>query len=92
MIEVWAFSVAFGVLFVLAAYLVRRGQVVAAAVIDTVLSIFLLANYPSWDKTGAFDWILDTAIALAAAATLGAVVCVLVDRRKRMARNALAAR
>lgn len=85
MIEVWMFSLAFGVLFVLAAYLVRRGRLVAGVVIDTVLSLFLLANYPFWDKTGAFDWILDTAIALAAAATLGAAVWALVERRRTVA-------
>ena len=92
MIEVWMFSLAFGVLFLLAAYLVRRGRVVAGSVVATVLSVFLLANYPFWDKTSAFDWALDTAIAVAAAATLGAVVWALVDRHRRMAETAVAAR
>lgn len=92
MIEVWMFSLAFGVLFLIAAYAVRRGRVVAGSVIATVLSLFLLVNYPFWDKTSAFDWALDTAIALAAAATLVSVVWALVDRRRRMAERAVAAR
>jgi hypothetical protein len=81
-IEVWMYALAFGALFLLAAALVHRGSVLAGSVIATVLSLFELANYPLWLKTGAFDWIFDTFLAAAAAATLVAVGWLLAARRR----------
>jgi hypothetical protein len=79
-IEVWAFALAFGALFLVAAALVHRGRVIAGTAIATVLSLFELANYPFWRKNNAFDWIFDSALAAAAAATLVAVVWLLATR------------
>jgi hypothetical protein len=81
-IEVWMYALAFGVLFLVGAGLVQRGRVVAGAVIGTLLSLFELANYPFWLKTGAFDWIFDTFLAAAAAATLVAVGRLVAARRR----------
>ena len=81
-IDVWMYALAFGVLFLVGAALVQRGRVVAGVAIASVLSVFELANYPFWLKTGAFDWIFDTFLAAAAAATLVAVGRLLAARRR----------
>ena len=82
MIEVWAFALAFGVLFLVGAFLVYRGRVVAGSILVSALSLFELANYPFWAKSGAFDWAFDTLVAVAAAATLVSVVWMLASRRR----------
>ena len=81
-IEVWMYALAFGGLFLVGAALVHRGRVVAGAVIITVISLFELANYPFWRKNNAWDWIFDSVVGAAAAATLVAVVWLLATRRR----------
>ena len=82
MIEVWAFALAFGVLFLVGAFLVYRRRVVAGSILVSALSLVELANYPFWAKTGVFDWAFDTLVAVAAAATLVSVVLMLATRRR----------
>lgn len=82
MIEVWGFALAFGVLFLAGAFLVYRGRVLAGSILVSALSLFELANYPFWAKHDAFDWGLDTLVAVAAAATLVSVVWMLATRRR----------
>jgi hypothetical protein len=84
-IDVWMYALVFGALFLVAAALVHRGRVIAGTAIATVLSLFELANYPSWRKVDAFDWIFDSVVAAAAVATLVAVVWVLSVRRRAVA-------
>lgn len=80
-IEVWMFALAFGVLLLLSAELVRRGRIVAGSVIAVALSLFELANYPLWRKANAWDWIFDSVLAAAAAVTVVAAVWLLGTRR-----------
>jgi hypothetical protein len=84
-IEVWMYALAFGALLLVAAALVHRGRVILGTAIATVLSLFELVNYPFWLKNNAWDWIFDSALAAAAAATLAAVVWLLVGRRRAVA-------
>jgi hypothetical protein len=81
-IEVWMYALAFGALFVVAATLVHRGRVIAGVSIASVLSMFELVNYPFWLKADAWDWIFDSILAVAAAATLAAAAWLLAGRRR----------
>jgi hypothetical protein len=81
-IEVWMYALAFGALFLVAAALVARGRVIAGVAIATVISLFELVNYPFWIKADAWDWIFDSVLAAAAAATLAAGVWLLAGRRR----------
>lgn len=87
MIDVWAFALAFGVLFLAGAFLVHRGRLVAGSILVSALSAFELADYPSWHKSGAFDWAFDTLVAVAAAATLVSVAWLLASRRRSAVRS-----
>lgn len=82
MIDVWAFALAFGVLFLTGAFLVRRGRVLVGSVLVSALSVVELVNYPSWHKSSVFDWAFDTLVAVAAAATLVSVAWLLASRRR----------
>lgn len=82
MIEFWGFALAFAVLYLVGAFLVYRGRLVAGSILVSALSLFELANYPFWAKSGAFDWAFDTFAAVAAAATLVSVVWMLASRRR----------
>jgi hypothetical protein len=81
-IEVWMYALAFGALFLVAAALVHRGRLIAGVTIATVISVFELVNYPFWIKADAWDWIFDSVLAAAAAATLAASVWLLAGRRR----------
>jgi hypothetical protein len=90
-IEVWMFALVFGALFLIAAALVHRGRIIAGAAIGTVISLFELANYPFWRKNNAWDWIFDSLLAAAAAATLAAVVWLLATRARTRTLSATSA-
>ena len=79
----WPFAVAFGVFFVIAAWLLRSGRIVAGAVFAGILCLFEILSYPSWYKHGALSWTYDTAFALVALAGLIGVITVLAGRLRR---------
>jgi len=81
----WLFAVAFGVFFLLAAWLLRSGRVMAGAIATGVLCLFEILGYPSWYKHGALDWTYDTAFALVSLAGLIGVIAVLAGRLRRRA-------
>jgi hypothetical protein len=81
----WSFAVAFGVFFLLAAWLLRSGRVMAGVIVTGVLCLFEILGYPSWYKHGALDWTYDTTFALVSLAGLIGVIAVLAGRLRRRA-------
>jgi hypothetical protein len=81
----WPFAAAFGVFFVIAAWLLRSGRVAGGAVLAGILCLFEILNYPNWPKHGAVDWTTDTATAVVALAGLISVIVVLAARLRRRA-------
>lgn len=83
------FAVVFGVLFLVALWLVRSGRVAAGAVLAGVLFLFEVVSFPSWQKHGTADWIADSvyaALSLAGLLTAIAVLATRVSARRRIAR------
>jgi hypothetical protein len=81
----WPFAAAFGVFFVIAAWLLRSGRVAAGAVFAGILCLIEVISYPSWYKHGAVDWTYDTAFALVSLAGLIGVITVLAGRLRHRA-------
>ena len=79
----WPFATAFGVFFVIAAWLLRSGRIAAGAVLAGTLCLFEVLSYSSWYKHGALDWTYDTAFALVALAGLIGAIIVLAGRLRR---------
>jgi hypothetical protein len=79
----WPFVVAFGVFFLVAAWLLRGRRVTAGAVFAGVLCLFVVLSYPSWYKHSALNWTYDTAFALVSLAGLIGAVTVLAARLRR---------
>jgi hypothetical protein len=81
----WPFVAAFGVFFLIAAWLLRSGRVTAGAIVAGLLSLFQILEFPGWYKHGALDWAYDTVVILASLAGLIGVVMVLAGRVRRRA-------
>jgi len=81
----WPFVAAFGVFFLIAAWLLRRSRVIAGAVFAGVLCLFTILHYPSWYKHGALDWTYDTVCAVVALAGLIGAIVVLAGRLRHRA-------
>jgi hypothetical protein len=81
----WPFAAAFGVFFLIAAWLLRSGRVMAGAILAGVLCLFEIVGYPSWYKHGGLDWTYDTAFALVSLAGLIGVIAVLASRLRQRA-------
>ena len=79
----WPFAVAFGTFFLIAAWLVRSGRIVAGAVLAGLLCLFEILSYPSWYKHGTLSWTYDTAFALVSLAGLIGAITVLAGRLRR---------
>jgi hypothetical protein len=79
------FAVLFGVLFLLAGWLLRRGRVMAGAIWCGVLCLFEVVEFPSWHKHGALDWVYQSAFAVVSLAGLVAVIVVLAGRLRHKA-------
>ncbi len=78
-------AVVFGVFFLIAAWLLRSGRVMAGAIFAGILCLFEVISFPSWQKHGALDWTTDTVFALASLAGLIAAIIVLAARLRRRA-------
>ena len=76
----WPGVVAFGVLFLVAAWLLRSGRVTAGAILAGLLCLFEIVTFPSWYKHGALDWTYDAVFILVALAGLIGVIAVLAGR------------
>ena len=76
------FAVAFGVLFLVAWWLLRSGRLTAGGSLAGALCLFELVSFPGWPKPTVFDWVGDTIYALLALATLATVIAVFVTRRR----------
>ncbi len=81
----WPFAVAFGVFFLIAAWLLRRGRITAGAVFAGILSLFEILNYPGWPKHSALEWTTDTVFAVVSVAGLIGAITVLAGRLRRRA-------
>ncbi len=82
----WPFGVAFGVFFLIVAWLLRRGRITAGAVFVGILCLFEILSYPSWYKHSALTWTYDTVFAVVALAGLIGAITVLAGRlRHRVA-------
>jgi hypothetical protein len=81
----WPFAVVFGVLFLLAAGLLRGRRSTAGAVLAGLLCLFEILNYPSWYKHGALDWTVDTVFVIVAVAGLIGVIVALAGRIRHRA-------
>ena len=81
----WPFAAAFGVFFLIAAWLLRSGRVMAGAIFAGVLCLFEIVSYPSWHKYGAWDWTYDTVFVLVSVAGLLGVITVLASRLRHRA-------
>ena len=79
----WPFAAAFGTFFVVAAWLLRSGRILAGAVFAAILCLFEILNYPSWYRHSALDWTYDTAFALVTLAGLIGAIMVLAARLRR---------
>jgi hypothetical protein len=79
------FAVVFGMFFVLATWLLRRGRVTAGAIFAGVLCLFEVIEFPSWHKPTALDWATDAAFAVISVAGLLAAITVLAVRIRRRA-------
>ena len=75
----------FGVFFLIVAWLLRSGRVVAGAVFAGILCLFGVVTYPSWYKHSVLNWTYDTAFAVVALAGLIGAVTVLAGRLRRRA-------
>lgn len=79
----WPFAAAFGVFFVIAAWLLRSGRVTGGAVFAGLLCLFEILHYPGWAKHGVMDWTYDTVFAVVSLAGLIGVIVVLAGRLRR---------
>ena len=78
-------AVVFGVFFLVAAWLLRSGRVVAGAVFTGILCLFEVVSFSGWQKHGALDWTTDIVFALVSLAGLIAAIIVLAARLRRRA-------
>ena len=83
--SIWPAAVVFGMFFLLAAWLLRSGRVVAGAVFAGVLCLFEVVSFAGWTRHNALDWVYQTAFALLSAAGLIAVITVLAGRIRHRA-------
>ena len=81
----WPFGVAFGVFFLVVAWLLRSGRITAGAVFAGILCLFEILSYPSWYKHSALNWTYDTAFAVVALAGLIGAIVVLAGRVRHRA-------
>jgi len=70
-ISFWEAAAVFCALFLAAAWWTRRGGI-GGPILVTILCVFELQSYPTWDRNGITDWITQTAFAA------GAAVCLIV--------------
>jgi hypothetical protein len=76
------FAVAFGVLFLVALWLLRSGRVTAGGSLAGLLCVFEVVSYPGWPKPTTFDWVGDTIYVLVALTTLVTAIAMFVSRRR----------
>ncbi|MDX6309082.1 MAG: hypothetical protein QOI06_2128 [Nocardioidaceae bacterium] len=75
-----AFAVLFGVLFLLAAWLVYKAYVIAGAAFVGALCLFEVASFPSWTKHGVLDWSIAIVFVVVCVVEIGLAVAALVSR------------
>jgi len=81
----WPAAVAFGVFFLLAAWLLRSGRVVAGAVFAGVLCLFEVVSFAGWTRHNTLDWVYQITFALVSLAGLITVIAVLAGRIRQRA-------
>ncbi len=69
--------------FLIAAWPLRSGRVIAGAVFAGVLCLIEILSCPSWSKHGVLDLTYDAAFALVSLAGLIGVIAVLAGRLRR---------
>ncbi len=78
-------AVAFGVLFLLAAWLLHSRRVTAGAVLAGLLCLFEVVSFAGWARHNALDWVYQIAVALVSLAGLISVIAVLAGRFRHSA-------
>jgi len=79
------FGVAFGVFFLISAWLLRTGRVTSGAVFSGVLCVFELIEFPAWPKSSVLEWIVQSAFAVLSLTGLITGIVVLAARLRRNA-------
>jgi hypothetical protein len=69
--------------WLVAAEFVRRGKLVAGAIVAGLLSLMNIVSFPGWTRTSALDWTVQMVAATGAAACLALAVTLLVQRTRR---------
>jgi hypothetical protein len=73
------------VVFLIAAWLLRSGRVMAGAILTGVMCLWEVVDYPSWYRHGALDWTYETAYAVVSLAGLIGAIAVLAGRLRQRA-------
>lgn len=72
----------FSVPFFVVAALLRWHRVLAGAILAIVLSLFELANFPTWERRSTLDWVYQVGFAMTALASLVVAIAVVVLRHR----------
>ena len=83
--SIWPGAVAFGVFFLLAAWLLRSGRVIAGAVSAGLLCLFEVVSFAGWTRHSTLDWVYQATFALLSVAGLITAIAVLADRMRHRA-------
>jgi hypothetical protein len=79
------FAVVFGLLFLLAAWLLRSGRAATGTIFAGILCLFEIIEFPSWHKHNALDWTYQSIFAVVSLAGLIAAITVFAGRLRRRA-------
>jgi hypothetical protein len=79
------FAAVFGLLFLLASWLLRSGRVTGGAIFAGILCLFEIVEFPSWHKHNALGWTYQSIFAVVSLAGLITAIAVLGTRLRRRA-------
>lgn len=68
--------------WLVAAELVRRGKLLAGAIVAGLLSLMNIVSFPGWTRTSALDWTVQIVAAAASVACLALAVTTIVRRNR----------
>ena len=78
-------AVAFAVLFLVGAWLLRSRRVTAGSVLVGLLCLFEVVSFSGWTRHNALDWIYQTSLAVVSLAGLVVAIAVVADRIRHRA-------
>ena len=77
-----AFAVGFGVVFLLGAWLLRRGRVTAGTILVGIFCLLEVVQFPGWTRHNALDWIVQIGFGVVSFLGLILAIAALVARRR----------